>query len=511
MHVGQRLISCSSTHPHQQFIKRLMAISWLESWARHFITGFLGRFISTGCLILQEEEGGETFTFQGINTCKCSLRVILRVHNPQFYWKGIRAHSMKLSSQDQGEAASDGIKVSYHISRPFQVACLLCVGEGLRAYIILTAIDKYWELWSDHGLLNLLMLLIANGDANKSSAEVKRKRWTPTFPTALISSSKLFFKHAMRQNSLTQARRNISHHYDLGNEVFALFLDETITYSCAVFKDEEEDLKVAQKRKISALIGKARIESKHEVLEIGFGWGTFAIELVKQTGCKYTGITLSQEQLNFAEMKVKEAGLQDHIRFLLCDYRELPETVKYDRIISWQVLYYLKYTCLEMIEHVGHEYMEEFFARCESVLAEEGLLVLQFISVADAEYDELRRSPGFIAEYIFPGTCIPSLGRITSAMAAASRLCVEHVENIGISYYHTLRCWRKNFLKNQSKITAMGFDEKFIRTWEYYFDYCAACFKSFKLWDYQVVFSRPGNVEALGNPYKGFPSAHNAP
>ncbi|KAJ4840586.1 hypothetical protein Tsubulata_044314, partial [Turnera subulata] len=419
---------------------------------------------------LQEEEGGETFTFQGINTCKCSLRVILRVHNPQFYWK-------VMTRADVGVADA-------YIDGDFSPE------------------DK------DHGLLNLLMLLIANGDANKSSAEVKRKRWTPTFPTALISSSKLFFKHAMRQNSLTQARRNISHHYDLGNEVFALFLDETITYSCAVFKDEEEDLKVAQKRKISALIGKARIESKHEVLEIGFGWGTFAIELVKQTGCKYTGITLSQEQLNFAEMKVKEAGLQNHIlaSIILPQVHMPVYSIPHNyRVVNPDGFF------SEMIEHVGHEYMEEFFARCESVLAEEGLLVLQFISVADAEYDELRRSPGFIAEYIFPGTCIPSLGRITSAMAAASRLCVEHVENIGISYYHTLRCWRKNFLKNQSKITAMGFDEKFIRTWEYYFDYCAACFKSFKLWDYQVVFSRPGNVEALGNPYKGFPSAHNAP
>ncbi|KAJ4835356.1 hypothetical protein Tsubulata_021584, partial [Turnera subulata] len=249
-----------------------MEISWLESWARHFITRFLGRHISTGCLILQEEEGGETFTFQGINTSKCSLRVILRVHNPQFYWKVMTRGDVGFA-----DAYIDGD----------------CSLE-----------DK------DDGLLNFFMLIVANREANKSVTKVKKTRWTPMFPTALISSSKLFLKHVMRQNSLTQARRNISRHYDLSNEVFAMFMDETMTYSCALFKEGDEDLKVAQNRKISVLIGKARIDSKQEVLEMGCGWGSFAIEVVKQTGCKYTGITLSKEQLKFAEAKAKEAGLQ---------------------------------------------------------------------------------------------------------------------------------------------------------------------------------------------------------
>jgi cyclopropane-fatty-acyl-phospholipid synthase len=184
-----------------------------------------------------------------------------------------------------------------------------------------------------------------------------------------------------------------------------------MTYSSAVFKKEDEDLKVAQLRKMSILIEKARIDKKHEVLDIGCGWGSFAIEVVKQTGCKYTGITLSKEQLNYAINKVKDAGLQDRIKFLLCDYRQLPDTYKYDRIIS-----------CEMIEHVGHEYMEEFFGCCESLLAEDGLLVLQFSSIPDERYNEYRRSSDFIKEYIFPGGCLPSLSRITSAMTVASRL-----------------------------------------------------------------------------------------
>uniref|UniRef100_A0A2P2LGS2 Tuberculostearic acid methyltransferase UfaA1 isoform X1 n=1 Tax=Rhizophora mucronata TaxID=61149 RepID=A0A2P2LGS2_RHIMU len=157
-----------------------------------------------------------------------------------------------------------------------------------------------------------------------------------------------------------------------------------------------------------------------------------------------------------------------------------------------------------MIEAVGHEYMEKFFACCESALAEDGLLVLQFISIPEERYDEYRQSSDFIKEYIFPGGCLPSLTRITSAMAASSRLCVEHVENIGFHYYQTLRCWRKNFLESKSKILKLGFSEKFIRTWEYYFNYCAAGFKTRTLGNYQVVFSRPGNDAALGDPYKGF-------
>ncbi|CAN7077244.1 unnamed protein product [Brassica oleracea var. botrytis] len=226
--------------------------------------------------------------------------------------------------------------------------------------------------------------------------------------------------------------------------------------------------------------------------------GNFGIEVVKKTGCKYTGITLSIEQLKYAEEKVKEAGLQDRITFELCDYRQLSDAKKYDRIIS-----------CEMIEHVGHEFMDTFFSHCEAALAEDGIFVLQFISIPEERYNEYRLNSDFIKEYIFPGGCLPSLARVISAMASSSRLSVENVENIGLHYYQTLRCWRKNFLENQKQIMDLGFDDKFIRTWEYYFDYCAAGFKTLTLEDYQVVFSRPGNVAAFGDPFRNFPSAHN--
>ncbi|WZZ71545.1 hypothetical protein YC2023_082915 [Brassica napus] len=312
-------------------------------------------------------------------------------------------------------------------------------------------------------------ILIANKELNSKNLNLAKKRgwWTPMFMTAGLTSAIQFLKHFSRQNTLTKARGTFH----------------------------------------------ARIEKNHEVLEIGCGWGTLAIEVVKKTGCKYTGITLSIEQLKYAEEKVKEAGLQDRITFELCDYRQLSDaknmTESYLELLN---LFYESITTVleccfsEMIEHVGHEFMDTFFSHCEAALAEDGIFVLQSVT------NEYRLNSDFIKEYIFPGGCLPSLARVISAMASSSRLrkySVENVENIGLHYYQTLRCWRKNFLENQKQIMDLGFDDKFIRTWEYYFDYCAAGIKTLTLEDYQVVFSRPGNVAAFGDPFRNFPSAHN--
>ncbi|TVU25501.1 hypothetical protein EJB05_28000 [Eragrostis curvula] len=270
----------------------------------------------------------------------------------------------------------------------------------------------------------------------------------------------------------------------MSNDFFALYLDPSMTYSSGIFKEEDESLEAAQLRKYDSLINKAKVESGHHVLDIGCGWGTLAIRLVKKTGCKYTGITLSEEQLKYAKRKVKESGLEDCITLLLCDYRQLPTSQKFDRIIS-----------CEMIEHVGHEYMDDFFASCEYHLAEHGILVLQFIAIPEELYDKMRKRPEFINTYIFPGGCLPSLGRVVSAMSNASRLNIQHLENIGDHYYTTLMKWRDNFVANREKASALGFDEKFIHTWEYYFSYCAAMFKSRTIFDYQVVFARLGDAK----------------
>ncbi|TYH82468.1 hypothetical protein ES332_D02G062800v1 [Gossypium tomentosum] len=382
-----------------------MVPSLVETEARLFVTKFLSHFISTGSVILLEN-GGTMFTFEG-TTKKCSLKTVINVHNPHFYWKPLM--STKIAFQVR--TAADISLADAYINGDISFG------------------DKRY------GFLNVLM---ASMDT--------------VFFTAGLTSAKYCFKHFSRRNTLTQARRNISRHYDLSNELFALFMDETMAHSCAVFKTEDEDLTDAQQRKFSLLI--EEVIPYNEILEIGCGWGGLAIEVVKRTGCKYTWITLSEEQLKLAEKRVKEAGLQENIRFQLCDYRQLPSTYKYDKIIS-----------CEMIAAVGHEYMEDFFDCCESVLVEDGLLVLQFTSIPEKRFDEYRQ-------------------RVTTAMNAASRLCVEYVENIGRHYYQTLRHWRKNFLEKQSKINALGFNDKFIRTWEYYFDYCAAGFKSNTLGNY---------------------------
>uniref|UniRef100_A0A8R7R8M4 Amine oxidase domain-containing protein n=1 Tax=Triticum urartu TaxID=4572 RepID=A0A8R7R8M4_TRIUA len=431
-----------------------MIPSWTEAVARLLVARFFNQYISIGNLILVEE-GGSVFTF-GKACEKCPVKSVIRVHDPLFYWKVAIEGSIGLA-----EAYIDG--------------CF-------------SVLDKR------EGLLNLMLILIANRDERRNR-RIARKGfwWSPFHIIAQLAYAKYFLRHASRKNTATQTRRNISRHYDLSNDFFSLFLDKSMTYSCAVFKMENESLEAAQQRKLSLLIEKAKIKRGHHVLDIGSGWGSLAIQAVKQTGCKYTGVTLSAEQHKYAERKVREAGLEDHITFLLCDYRKIPPS-KYDAIIS-----------CGMIEHVGHEYMDEFFACCESYLAEDGILVLQFISIAEERYDQYRKRPDFIKEYIFPGGCLPSLARVMSAMTTSSRFSIEHVENIGPNYYTTLMHWRDNFMANKDQVLKLGFDEKFIRIWEFYLIYSAAGFKSRAVGDYQVrmciyvVFSRPGN-RRLGLP-----------
>uniref|UniRef100_A0ACD6A2D9 Uncharacterized protein n=1 Tax=Avena sativa TaxID=4498 RepID=A0ACD6A2D9_AVESA len=343
-----------------------MVPSWTEAGARILVARFLNQFISLGNLILLEE-GGNTFSFGKADT-KCHVKSVLQIHDPLFYWK-------------VATEADLGLADAY-----------------INGYF--SFVDKR------EGLLNLFLIFISNRDAHKSHTSVTSKRgwWTPLLLSAGVASAKYFLRHISRKNTVTQTRQNISQHYDLSNEFFSLFLDPTMTYSCAIFKAENESFEVAQLRKVSLLIDKAKVERDHHVLEIGCGWGTLAIQVVKQTGCKYTGITLSVEQLKYAQRKVKEAGLEDCITFLLCDYRQVPTYCKYDRIIS-----------CEMIEAVGHEYMDDFFGCCESLLAPDGILVLQFTSIPEERYDQYRRSSDFIKEYIFqdvaflpwPGSRLP--------------------------------------------------------------------------------------------------------
>ncbi|GJP59725.1 hypothetical protein CLOP_g15100 [Closterium sp. NIES-67] len=419
--------------------------------AKAAVLSFLRPFIQLGSVQLLER-GGTVYRFGGQGP---KLDCQMTVHSPAFYWKVATRADLGLA-----DAFVDG-----DISFP----------QGSR------------------GLLKFLEIMIANRDRTKQPGQRPSKKkgwWSPALLTAVVGSAALYARHLLRFNNLTNARRNISNHYDLSNDMFQTFLDETMTYSCAIFQRPEEPLVDAQLRKLRRLIAKARIDSSHHVLEIGFGWGSLALETVSLTGCRYTGITLSSQQLALATERVKAAGLQDRINFILCDYRKLLGTGRFDRILS-----------CEMLEAVGHEYLGDFFHHCDRLLAMDGLLVVQVITTPESRYEEYRLSSDFIKEYIFPGCCVPSFAALTDAMAKNSAFSVEEMENIGPHYATTLMRWHDKFLTHSHDIMEMGFGPKFLRTWQYYFVYCAVGFQTRTLGDIQVVYSRPSNVTLDLVPY----------
>jgi cyclopropane-fatty-acyl-phospholipid synthase len=286
--------------------------------------------------------------------------------------------------------------------------------------------------------------------------------------------------HLRRPNTLHGSRKNIEDHYDLSNDFFRLFLDPTMMYSCAIYDQQPQSLEDAQKNKLHTLIRKARIQKNDHVLEIGSGWGAFAIEAVRQTGCRVTTITVSQKQLELARQRVEEAGLQDSISVELCDYRHIQG--HYDKIVS-----------IEMLEAVGHDFLGDFFAVCDRVLKPYGLIVLQVITIPDARYDAYRNSVDWIQKHIFPGGHLPSLNALADAMAGHSRFVVENLENIGVHYARTLREWREKFASSADDVKRLGFDETFIRKWRYYLAYCEAAFATRYLNDLHLVLTRPNN------------------
>ncbi len=287
-----------------------------------------------------------------------------------------------------------------------------------------------------------------------------------------------------RANTLTGSRRNIQRHYDLSNDFFRTFLDETMAYSCAVFESADETLETAQKNKFRAIMDKARLGTHDHLLEIGCGWGGFAIEAVRQTGCRVTGITISREQHELARQRVREAGLQDRIRILFRDYRKMKG--RFDKIVS-----------IEMLEAVGHENLGTFFRQLDRLLTPNGIVVLQTITIPDQRYDAYRKTHDWIQKHIFPGGLLPSLTRLTQTMTRHSSLMVDHVENIGNHYATTLAHWHRRFLAHEDQVDHLGFDETFKRKWTYYLKSCEAGFRQRVLGDLQLVLTREGNTNLI--------------
>jgi len=285
--------------------------------------------------------------------------------------------------------------------------------------------------------------------------------------------------HLARANTPAGARRNIRRHYDLSNDFFETFLDRSMTYSCGIFNSPGDTLEDAQKNKHHAVIEKARITADDHVLEIGCGWGGFAIEAVKETGCRLTGITVSQAQYEYARNRVFKEGLDDRITLHLRDYREMGG--KFDKIVS-----------IEMLEAVGHKQLGTFFHKLDDLLRENGRIVLQAISIPDQRYDGYRKDADWIRKHIFPGGHLPSLGALIKAMKNHSSLTIDDVENIGLHYARTLREWRRRFEENIDAVSAMGFDRSFRRKWLYYLASCEATFATRYLGDLQLVLTRPG-------------------
>jgi cyclopropane-fatty-acyl-phospholipid synthase len=293
--------------------------------------------------------------------------------------------------------------------------------------------------------------------------------------------------HRLRANTRRGSSRNIRYHYDLSNEFFSLFLDETMTYSSALFAKAGQPLAEAQRNKLRRLAEKALIGPQDHVLEIGCGWGSFAIFAARTYGCRVTGITISEEQHRAARERVAAAGLADRVDIRLQDYRDLAG--RFDKIVS-----------IEMFEALGQENWAPFFRKCEDVLAPDGLVVIQAISVPDHRFEEYAKHCDWIQKWIFPGSLLASTLGVCRALARVGTLGIHNLEDVGIHYALTLRRWREAFFTNLEGVRALGFDERFIRMWEYYLSTCEAAFETRTLGNLQLVLSRDLNRALPGIP-----------
>jgi cyclopropane-fatty-acyl-phospholipid synthase len=293
--------------------------------------------------------------------------------------------------------------------------------------------------------------------------------------------------HWTRANTRRGSRRNIHDHYDLSNDFFSLFLDETMTYSSALFSHADQPLVEAQRNKFRRLAEKTLIGPRDHVLEIGCGWGGFAIFAARTYGCRVTGITISEEQYRMARARVAAAGLAGQVDIRLQDYRDLSGS--FDKIVS-----------IEMFEALGQEHWGPFFRKCEDVLAPGGLMAVQAISIPDYRFDEYAKHCDWIQKWIFPGSLLASTLGICRAMAGVGTLGIHHLEDVGVHYARTLQLWREAFFANIEAVRALGFDERFVRMWDYYLATCEAAFETRTLGNLQLVLSRDLNRALPGIP-----------
>ncbi len=322
--------------------------------------------------------------------------------------------------------------------------------------------------WEADDLTGFLRLLVRN----LSRLERLSRTWTK-----LAGPFYDLVKWPFR-NTLLGSRKNIYAHYDLGNDFYTIFLDGTMTYSCGIFEQEGSTLKEASLAKYDRICRKLALQDGDHVLEIGSGWGGFAIYAASRFGCRVTTTTISPAQFHLARERVQAAGLTNRVEVLLEDYRHLKGS--YDKLVS-----------IEMIEAVGFEYLDDFFRVCSKRLKDNGLMCLQAITIADQVFDRYRRSLDFIRSHVFPGSCLTSMAAMTASLARVTDLRLINLEDITPHYVKTLKHWRERFWAQIDQVRALGYPEKFVRLWDFYLCYCEAGFAEHYTGDIQMLLAKP--------------------
>ena len=322
--------------------------------------------------------------------------------------------------------------------------------------------------WTSPNLTRLVQVMARN-QAQLDALESKMQ-WLAKLKNLLIKRKNI--------NTEQGSKRNILAHYDIGNELYERFLDNSMLYSCAIYNEQAQSLSQAQQNKMRTICERLELAEGEHVLEIGTGWGGLAIFMAQEYGCKVTTTTISEAQFAFAQQQIIALGLTDKITLLKQDYRKL--SGEYDKLVS-----------IEMIEAVGHEYLGAFFETCSGLLKPSGKMLIQAITIADSRYDKYRKGVDFIQKYIFPGGCLPSIAVMTAQLAQRTDLVVHEIQDIGLHYARTLHDWRLAFEDSWDELKSLGYSEEFKRLWLFYFSYCEGAFRERVISTHHLVARKP--------------------
>ncbi|HQS37131.1 MAG: SAM-dependent methyltransferase [Methylotenera sp. 24-45-7] len=420
-------ISMSQQETLTSSLKKKNRAKWVAGFAKSQILSHL-QHLTSGSLKLKD--GDEVHNF-GQDAAEAVINATIQVHDARFY----------------GEIAFGG-----------------SIGAG-EAYML--------GYWSTDNLTDVIRLMCINQSV-MDNLEGGYQWLTKPIMRVL---------HWLNSNTTEGSRKNIAAHYDLGNNLFELFLDPTMMYSSAIFNASTPTLQSASELKLKTICDKLDLQPTDHVLEIGTGWGGFAIYAATHYGCKVTTTTISQQQYQLAKHRVEAAGLNDKITLLLDDYRHLQG--QYDKLVS-----------IEMIEAVGYQFYDTYFAKVSALLKPTGLALIQAITIADQRYESAKKSVDFIQRYIFPGSCIPSNTAMLNSVTNKTDLRLYDLEDIGPHYATTLRMWRENFFAKIDQVRKLGYSEEFIKMWEFYLCYCEGGFEERALGDVHLLLAKPDNRRA---------------